>query len=108
MTFPPSTLTVQGNSITLGSGKDTYSAIDTGTTLVGGPQDAIEAIYANIPDSAPATWDFEGYYTYRESSLFPTQIGTHHKNDLLACNTDVNVTISFGGRSVTSALLTLR
>ncbi|KAF9650149.1 aspartic peptidase A1 [Thelephora ganbajun] len=79
-TLPLKSLTVQGNSISLGSGKNSYSAIDTGTTLIGGPQDAITAIYSNIPDSSPATGDFEGYYTY-------------------PCNTNVNVTISFGGRS---------
>ena len=64
----PSALTVQGNSVTLASGKNSYSAIDTGTTLVGGPQDAITAIYSNIPNSEPGTGDFEGYYTYREPS----------------------------------------
>lgn len=71
---PSSALTVQGSSITLGSGKDSYSAIDTGTTLIGGPQDAIAAIYANIPDSSLATGDFEGYYSYRESSTLPIRI----------------------------------
>lgn len=79
-TLPLTTLTVQGNSITLGSGQNSYSAIDTGTTLIGGPQDAIEEIYANIPDSSPGTGNLEGYYTY-------------------PCTTNVNVTVSFGGRS---------
>ena len=74
---PSSALTSQGNSITLGSGKDSYSAIDTGTTLIGGPQDAIAAIYASIPDSSPATGNFEGYYSYRESSTIPIQICIH-------------------------------
>ena len=60
-------LTVQGTSITLGSGSSSYSAIDTGTTLIGGPQAAIQAIYATIPDSSPASGNFEGYYTYRGS-----------------------------------------
>ena len=71
---PSPALTVQGNSITLESGKGSYSAIDTGTTLIGGPQDAIAAIYANIPDSSLGTGDFEGYYSYRESSALPIQI----------------------------------
>jgi len=73
-------LTVQGNSITLPSGKDSYAAIDTGTTLIGGPQDTIAAIYASIPGSEPASGDYEGYYSY-------------------PCDTNVNVTMSFGGRS---------
>jgi len=79
-TLPLTTLTSQGGSITLASGSSNYAAIDTGTTLVGGPQDAITAIYANIPDSQPETGDFEGYYSY-------------------PCDTNVNITMSFGGRS---------
>jgi cathepsin D len=68
---PSPALTVQGNSVTLAAGQGGYSAIDTGTTLIGGPQDVIAAIYANIPDSSPATGDFEGYYSYRKSSTLP-------------------------------------
>ncbi|KAF9785153.1 acid protease, partial [Thelephora terrestris] len=79
-TLPLTSLTVQGNSVSLGTGQNTYSAIDTGTTLIGGPQSAIAAIYANIPGSSPGTGDFQGYYEY-------------------PCNTNVNVTLSFGGRS---------
>lgn len=59
-------MTVQGNAITLPTGTDSYSAIDTGTTLVGGPTSSIQAIYAQIPGSAPATGNYEGYYTYRK------------------------------------------
>jgi len=62
----PLALSVQGNSISLGTGQSTYSAIDTGTTLIGGPQNTVAEIYANIPGSAAATGNFEGYYTYRE------------------------------------------
>lgn len=94
-----SALTVQGNSVTVGSGKSGYSAIDTGTTLIGGPQDVIAEIYANIPDSAPGTGNYEGYYTYRESRPLPIQMSIHNKMNFLACNTAVNVTMSFGGRS---------
>ena len=60
---------MQGNVITLPTGSSSFSAIDTGTTLVGGPSQAIAEIYAQIPDSAPGTGNFEGYYTYRESYL---------------------------------------
>ena len=63
-----SALTVQGNSVTLGSGKDSYAAIDTGTTLIGGPGDAIAEIYSNIPDSSVLSGNYEGYYSFRESS----------------------------------------
>jgi cathepsin D len=60
-------MTVQGNSVSLPTGTASYSAIDTGTTLVGGPSSAIAAIFAQIPGSAPGTGDFEGYFTYRKS-----------------------------------------
>lgn len=73
-------LTVQGNSINLAAGAASYSAIDTGTTLIGGPTNAIQQIYAQIPGAAAGTGNFDGFYT------FP-------------CNTQVNVEMTFGGRS---------
>ncbi|KIM53136.1 hypothetical protein SCLCIDRAFT_139594 [Scleroderma citrinum Foug A] len=75
-----SSMTVQGKSITIPTGSAAYAAIDTGTTLVGGPSSAIQNIFAQIPGSAPGTGSWEGYYTY-------------------PCNTAVNVAISFGGPS---------
>jgi hypothetical protein len=78
--LPVTGVTVQGNSVTLPTGASSYSAIDTGTTLVGGPSDAIQAIFAQIPGSAPGTGNYEGYYTY-------------------PCDTTVNLAISFGGPS---------
>ncbi|KAG2065643.1 acid protease [Suillus decipiens] len=74
--IPLTTLTVQGNSISITSG--TTAAIDTGTTNIGGPASSIEAIYAQIPNSQPATGEWEGYYSY-------------------PCSTTVNVEVSFGG-----------
>jgi len=79
-TLAMTSLTVQGNSITLGSGTSSYAAIDTGTTLVGGPSTQIAAIYAQIPGSALGTGNYQGYYTY-------------------PCSTTVNITLSFGGQS---------
>lgn len=64
-------MTVQGNSVTLPTGTDSYSAIDTGTTLVGGPTAAIQALYAQIPGSAPGTGNYEGYFTYRKCFRSP-------------------------------------
>jgi len=78
--LPMTGMTVQGNSVTLPTGTESYSAIDTGTTLVGGPASAIQNIFAQIPGSNPGTGDFQNYFTY-------------------PCSTQVNVTISFGGRS---------
>ncbi|KAF5343829.1 hypothetical protein D9757_013918 [Collybiopsis confluens] len=73
-------ITSQGSAITISSGSSALAAIDTGTTLVGGPEEEIAAIYANIPGSAVGTGQFEGYYTY-------------------PCSTTVTVTMAFGGKS---------
>lgn len=60
---------VQGTSVTVPSGSSSYAAIDTGTTLVGGPSDVISEIYAQIPGSQAGTGNFQGYYMYRASFL---------------------------------------
>lgn len=73
-------MTVQGTSITIPTGSSAYAAIDTGTTLVGGPSSAIQNIYAQIPGSQAGTGSWTGYYSY-------------------PCDTQVNVAISFGGPS---------
>ncbi|KAG1741270.1 aspartic peptidase domain-containing protein [Suillus lakei] len=78
--LPMTSLTVQGNSVTIPSGSSSYSAIDTGTTLVGGPSSAIQNIFAQIPGSQPGAGSWQGYWTY-------------------PCSTAVNVAISFGGPS---------
>lgn len=75
-----SSLTVQGTAVTVNSGTDSYAAIDTGTTLIGGPSSYIAEIYAQIPGSAAGTGNYDGYYTY-------------------PCDTTVNVTMAFGGKS---------
>ncbi|PBK99083.1 aspartic peptidase A1 [Armillaria gallica] len=75
-----SSLTAQGTSVTIGSGSNAYAAIDTGTTLVGGPSAYIANLYSQIPEATPGTGDYDGYYIY-------------------PCDTDVNVTMSFGGKS---------
>lgn len=80
--LPMTQLTVNGNDVTLPSGSATFSAIDTGTTLVGGPASQISAIYAQIPGAQPGTGDLDGYYTY-------------------PCNTKVTVQVAFGGKAWT-------
>jgi len=80
-TLTLSNLTVNSNSVTLPSGTSSLqAAIDTGTTLVGGPADQISNLYAQIPGSAAGTGNYQGYYTY-------------------PCSTTVNVAMSFGGKS---------
>lgn len=71
--IPMTQITVQGTKTFTGS---TNAAIDTGTTLIGGPSDQIDAIFAAIPGSTKGTGNYDGYYLY-------------------PCATTVNVTITF-------------
>jgi cathepsin D len=75
---PLTKLTVGGSGIALPGGSASYAAIDTGTTLVGGPPAQIAALYAQIPGAAQGTGDLEGYWTY-------------------PCATSVTVGMAFGG-----------
>ncbi|KAK7023139.1 peptidase A1 domain-containing protein [Favolaschia claudopus] len=74
-------VTVQGNSVSISTGNAAISAIDTGTTAIGGPTDDVKAIYAAIPNSAPVNQrGGQGFFQ------FP-------------CSTNINVTLSFGGQA---------
>lgn len=54
-------------------------AIDTGTTLIGGPQSVVANIYSMIPGAMRATGNYLGYYSY-------------------PCHQEVNITMIFGGK----------
>jgi len=71
-------LTVQGSNISLGSSVN--AAIDSGTTNIAGPSDAIKSIYSLIPGSQSASGEWQGYYSY-------------------PCDTKVNVEFNFGGQT---------
>jgi hypothetical protein len=58
-------LTVNSNSVSLPSGQSSYAAIDTGTTLIGGPASQVAAVYAQIPSAVAGTGNYDGYYLYR-------------------------------------------
>jgi len=79
-TLPITSLSVGSQSVSLPSGRSSYAAIDTGTTLIGGPASQVAALYALIPNSARGSGNFDGYYTY-------------------PCSTTVSLSISFGGRT---------
>ncbi|KAF9805835.1 hypothetical protein IEO21_08924 [Rhodonia placenta] len=79
-TLSVSGVTVQGSPVSITTGDSALAAIDTGTTLIGAPAAAAEAIYGAITGSQALTGEYEGYYT------FP-------------CSTAVDVSIAFGGRS---------
>ncbi|KAI0335064.1 acid protease [Cubamyces sp. BRFM 1775] len=71
--------TVQGKTVSIPTGDAALSAIDTGTTLIGGPSDAVRAIYEAIPGSAEVP-SMQGFFQY-------------------PCSTDVQVSLAFGGKS---------
>jgi cathepsin D len=77
------TITVNGQTVQIQTGDAALSAIDTGTTLVGGPTNDVKAIWAAVPGSSyEADGQYAGFYT------FP-------------CNTEVTITLSFGGKAWT-------
>ena len=47
-----------------------WAAIDTGTTLIGGPDYFVSQVFAQVPGAYPGADDFEGYYIYRMSILW--------------------------------------
>lgn len=75
-----SSVTVQGKNVKIATGNAAMSAIDTGTTLIGGPTTDVKNIWAAVPGSSPLSGNLAGFYA------FP-------------CSTDVQISISFGGNS---------
>jgi cathepsin D len=72
-----STLTVNGKTVT--KSVKALAAIDTGTTLIGGPEADVVALYDAIPGSQPNDNEI-GFYD------FP-------------CSTNVSVTMNYGGKT---------
>ena len=56
-------ITVNKKNVILLSGG--VAAIDTGTTLIGGPMAAVSAIWAQIPNSLPLGGNLTGFYGFR-------------------------------------------
>lgn len=70
--IPIAGISVKGTTVNLGSSVN--AAIDTGTTLIGGPASAVAAIYAAIPGSKPMTGSYAGYYEYPCSTSISLQM----------------------------------
>ena len=88
---------VNGTALELSADPPSLAAIDTGTTLVGGPSDIVQDIYANIPGSASGTGQYEGYYTFRESAWLCLPIYSYPQHPIpSACDTDVTISLRFG------------
>jgi len=73
-------VTVQGRKVQITAGPTALSAIDTGTTLIGGPSDDVKAIWASIPDAQEIGQEMPGFFA------FP-------------CSTKIQVSMAFGGKS---------
>lgn len=63
-------LTVQGKSSQITQGSSQLSAIDTGTTLIGGPSGDVAAFWANVEGSEALSGSNEGFWSYRASKHF--------------------------------------
>lgn len=70
-----SAVTVNGKTVQIPS--DTLAAIDTGTTLVGGPTDGVEAIWSAVPNAQPVEnmQGFFGFRAYHASTIWPQNVG---------------------------------
>ncbi|KAJ6538784.1 aspartic peptidase A1 [Mycena vulgaris] len=73
-----SSITVQGQAVNVATGDAALAAIDTGTTLIGGPTDDVNTIWNAIPGSSPIR-SMPGFFQ------FP-------------CSTTVRISMSFGGK----------
>ncbi|EJU04217.1 acid protease [Dacryopinax primogenitus] len=67
------------NGAPLSLGTENLAIIDTGTSLIGGPSDQINAIFASIPGSAPGTGQLAGLWTY-------------------PCSPTITLSVNFGGQ----------
>ena len=90
-------MNVNGKNVQISTGLDALSAIDTGTTLIGGPTDGVQAIYAAVPGSVALTGQMEGFFAYRGYPPYFDSVVTN--NSITACSTSVSVSLSFGGQA---------
>lgn len=93
-------VTVNGQSVSISTGTAAVSAIDTGTTLIGGPTDGVQAIYQSIPNSQALSGEMEGFFAFRAYPVDQLAFcGSNAANLSSACSTSVQVSLSFGGSS---------
>jgi len=79
--LPVETVTTNGQLLQIStSGNTVLGAIDTGTTLIGVPTEAVSEVYATIPGSQAGSGQWEGFMLY-------------------PCSTNVNMQINFGSQS---------
>ncbi|THU96960.1 acid protease [Dendrothele bispora CBS 962.96] len=83
-------LSVNGTQVQLPatSGPSTYVAIDTGTTSIGGPEDVIQGIYAQVPGSRALPGNSEGYYTFPCDQNVQVSMGYGSSSNVWAISSD--------------------
>ena len=62
---------MNGKNVNIGT--TNTAAIDTGTTLIGAPTAAVDAIWDAVPKSVPLTGNMTGFFSYR--MYFPSICG---------------------------------
>ncbi|KAH9035382.1 acid protease [Lactarius pseudohatsudake] len=92
-------VTVNGKSVSLPSGDLAVAAIDTGTTLIGGPTAAVNAIWAAVPGAVAG--DNIGWFLRLPYALLFVTLPLSWRAAPLpgTCNTDLSISMSFGGPS---------
>ncbi|GAA5892292.1 hypothetical protein JCM8208_001503 [Rhodotorula glutinis] len=65
------------NATSWAQGNGQMVAIDTGTTLIGGPRDVVASVYAQVEGAKAATGNYNGYYSY-------------------PCDNNVSIALTFG------------
>jgi cathepsin D len=89
---------VGGNNVNIGPLNT--AAIDTGTTLIGAPTAAVNAIWRAVPNSAALSGNMTGFFSFRPYSLHQLHIvKLIGLTPYVACNTQLTIALSFGGPS---------
>lgn|SRR6266850_8074671 len=70
-------VTVNGKTVNIGNGNS--AAIDTGTTLIGGPTAAVKAIWSAVPGARALSGQFTGFWAFRTYFLFSLDSAGTHK-----------------------------
>ncbi|CAE6470622.1 unnamed protein product [Rhizoctonia solani] len=102
--IPIHSITVNGNDISAAesSASSALAAIDTATSLIGGPASVVGNLYAAIPGAQRGQGVLEGFWTFRESwSIYKpaASLGLTFFPNNQACSEKVELTLNFGGRA---------
>ncbi|SCV67217.1 BQ2448_5863 [Microbotryum intermedium] len=88
--IPMAAVTINGTNVTMPTDAQPLVAIDTGTTLIGGPQSVVSQVYAGIPGALAATGQYTGTHI-----LISTNAGYYS----YPCASKINVSLTFGNNT---------